>query len=334
MKFNFKCLFILLFVNTVVFAEDGIDYQKRLISQNFNSSIDAYNSAMQGTGILNDDASNLFTNPSASKNIENFIVGFNSSNFFSGFYSGEQLLFVMAKDSVSRLGASVTWMNYGEYYDTQKLPVGGIYDETGNATGDSVGYWDDDSVVIRDANDFLINFTYGRNLRKGFYVGAKLNALISSYELSTNFGASLDVSGIYEKKSVLFTVVLSNLGAGVIGNADSDELDYEYMHLKLGARYRKNIRGRADSYLDLLVSHNALFLDNADLSVGVNLRIKQVFDIYGSYNLRGQISDELKDYNRFGVGAGLNFKYLEIKYSHVIDTYNSVCGNLSLVTRF
>ncbi len=323
---------ILLFLLTLSSFAFAYEYENRYISHNFNSNFTAIQSALQGSAIsLSDEL--MGNNPSIALQSNNYFVEYSSVNLFDGEFSADKLLFSLKRDSVSSLLFSLSWVDYGSWYDTRSLEKDVIVLESGEYTADSIGYWDDEKVIERSANDFLLETIYGRKINEELSFGVALNALYRTNEVESNFGTSIDVSGTYLLDNYLFTAILKNLGASVVADFENRSVDYQYPYLQLGLGYKKYIRGN-DSFLNLLLSHNSLLYDNSDITAGLVLNVKSVFELYASYSLKELIDEEYFEYDKFGVGAGLNFDYVQIKYGYLFDSYNPISGNLTVGVTF
>lgn len=325
-------IFIFLSLSSMIYS---YNIEKSYISPNFETSSSAFTLGMQGTDIAINNISSITTNPALFGGLKNYYVDFSTNKLQGGLFNSDKLTFALQKDSISTLGFSFGWIDYGSWYDTRYLEKDAIIKDDGTVVNDTVGYWNDEKVIKRSANNFSMECIYSKRVDKNYSFAGKINAIYQNNEVSSNFGTSMDLSGLYKNGNVLLTAIIKNIGGGVIGNFSSKEADYQYMYLKVGISYRKIIRGDLGSYLDLVLTHNGLFMDNSNVVAGASLKIKSVFEIFGSYSLQSIFdSSNYFDYKKYGFGLGLNFKYLSIKYSQVIDNYNSISSNLSFSSNF
>jgi hypothetical protein len=138
------------------------------------------------------DLNMAYQNPAALNIQMHRQFALNYNPYFADIKSG-QLAYAHALDSVSMFSAALQFVGYGDFTAT---------DNTGNITGSF------------NANDYVVNLSYGRTIDSLFSVGATLKTIFSNYESYTSIGIAADIAGMYynPQSQLCMSLIARNVG--------------------------------------------------------------------------------------------------------------------------
>lgn len=138
------------------------------------------------------DLNMAYQNPAALNYQMHKQFTFNYNPYFADIKSG-QMAYAHAIDSNNMVSAALQFVGYGDFTAT---------DNTGNITGSF------------NANDYVLNLSYGRSIDSLFSVGATFKTIYSNYESYTSVGVAVDLAATYfnSNKQLCMTLVARNAG--------------------------------------------------------------------------------------------------------------------------
>ncbi|MBO4653983.1 MAG: type IX secretion system protein PorQ [Bacteroidales bacterium] len=329
---------LLMLFSTGLLAQSNGNYVYNFLSLNYSSRIAGLGSNL--ISVYDEDPSIIMTNPSLigkrhhTSLVMNFTNYFKGSNYVSALYSH-------SFEKIGSFAFEMRYVGYGRFVET-------------DVTGQEIGTF--------RAGDLAAIVGWGRELGKGFSVGASLKMIYCGYADYNSFGIAADVAGTYynEKKRLSVSLLFKNMGSELKpftpGNFEKLPFDIQLAfsqrfahipvryHISLHSLYKWNMAYTGTD--NPLYSKDAIsgevqtpskvatFFDNMfrHLVVGIEIIPVKYLSLYFAYN--HNIHQEMKipqkrSFAGFSYGFMINIRSIQVGFSRNHYAVGAVPNNLT-----
>lgn len=240
---------------------------------------------------LADDESALYYNPAGITSFEEnrFILGYH--NYIVDMQSGF-VGYIHAFDTVKALGVYVSYLNYGDFIETDQL---------GNTTGEFSG------------GDFMLALSFA--LKRGYHLafGATAKFIYEKVQEFSATGMAVDIGGKYtaDRNRYAVGLMVQNLGAQL--SALGEETDKLPLAFRLGGSFNpKGIPMTLASDVILPLDNDLVFTVGTEYYALKPFYVRLGWNTFGS-NFRAADSDD--KWAGFSLGVGFDIKRFQISYA-------------------